>query len=251
MKTLSQSFNLEPQTFALCVPIGPKTEDALPALLNQAASAKPDLIEWRRDALGLLSNAAQNACLDAMAEKQIPILYTFRDFSEGGACSEADDDFREAAILKAIEHPAVACVDIEASQSEKMIKAVRKAARHHEKQLILSYHNFKKTLKPKALKQKLYGIAEKNPDVIKIAMQADSKNDILQANYVILHFLKKSHWQKPIIFIIMGDCGKLLRVAPEYFGGSLTYAALSEADATAPGQLTPDQIRQFRKALHL
>jgi 3-dehydroquinate dehydratase-1 len=251
MKTLSQSFNLEPQTFALCVPIGPNSEDALPALLNQAAVAKPDLIEWRRDAMGLLSNDAQDDCLDLMAEKKIPILYTFRDFSEGGACADADSAFREDAILSAIDHPAVAYVDIEARQSEKMIKTVRKALHRQDKQLILSYHNFKKALKPKAFKQKLYDIAEKNPDVIKIAMQADSKADILQSSYGILHFLKKSHWQKPIIFIMMGTCGRLLRIAPEYFGGSLTYAALSEAAATAPGQLSPDQIRQFRKDLYL
>jgi 3-dehydroquinate dehydratase-1 len=251
MKSLSQSFNLEPQTFALCVPIGPQTQDALPALLDQAAAAKPDLIEWRCDAMGLLSDKAQGACLDIMAEKHIPILYTFRDFSEGGACSEADSDFREKAILQAIDHPAVAYVDIEASQSEKMIKTVRKAARRQDKQLILSYHNFKKALKPKAFKQKLYDIAEKNPDVIKIAMQAESKEDILQSSYGILRFIKKSHWQKPIIFIMMGTCGRLLRIAPEYFGGSLTYAALSESAATAPGQLSPDQIRQFRKNLCL
>ena len=251
MKSLSQSFILAPNTFALCIPIGPNQKDVLPAYAEQAAALKPDLIEWRRDALGLMSDDEQTVCLNALAEKQVPLLYTFRSFEEGGACAEADENVRCQATMQALAHPAVAYIDIEAGSSEKMIKPLRKAAHSQGKRLILSYHNFKKTLKPKAFKQKLYDIAELGPDVIKGAMWAENKGDILQSASVMLRFLQKGHWKKPIIFIMMGEPGKLLRVAPEYFGGSLTYAALSDADATAPGQLTPDTIRRFRKDLHL
>lgn len=251
MKSLSQSFILEPNTFALCIPIGPTQKDALPDYAEQAAALKPDLIEWRRDALGMMTDDEQAACLDALAEKQVPILYTFRSFEEGGACAEADEAVRSHAALKALAHPAVAYIDAEAGNSEKVIKTLRKEAHKQDKRLILSYHNFKKTLKPKAFKQKLYDIAELGPDVIKVAMWAEDKSDILQSASVLLRFLQKGHWKKPIIFIMMGEPGKLLRIAPEYFGGSLTYAALSESDATAPGQLTPDAIRHFRKDLHL
>jgi 3-dehydroquinate dehydratase-1 len=47
----------------------------------------------------------------------------------------------------------------------------------------------------------------------------------------------------------MGSLGGLTRIAPDIFGGSLTYVA--GTGKTAPGQLTLEEIMDMRKRMSL
>ncbi len=49
----------------------------------------------------------------------------------------------------------------------------------------------------------------------------------------------------------MGEKGMITRVASVPLGAEFTFAAASEADVTAPGQLTADELQDIYKILKI
>jgi len=104
---------------------------------------------------------------------------------------------------------------------------------------IASYHNFERT--PENLEEILLqmGVA----DYYKVVTYANSSLDAMR----MLRFLQKQ--KEPLIAFCMGERGRFSRLlAPIY--GSWTFAALSEAERTAAGQLVLEksaEITRFRE----
>jgi 3-dehydroquinate dehydratase-1 len=84
-------------------------------------------------------------------------------------------------------------------------------------------------------------------DVLKLAVMPNSKEDIRHLIEATLNYERNS--EKTIIAIAMGQLGGLTRIAPDIFGGSLTYVA--GTGKTAPGQLTLEEIMDMRKRMSL
>ncbi|WP_329886791.1 type I 3-dehydroquinate dehydratase [Pseudoramibacter faecis] len=232
--------------FALCVPIAPTDSQSFRTQIARARNAHPDFIEWRRDAWPAITPGEQADCLAAFQADGL--IFTHRAEAEGGA-HPAPLGARLKAIDAAVQSDACAYIDLEAATPPDVLADVRTALGHRHTGLILSHHDFHATPDSKCLRQKLAQMAEQGPDVIKIAVTARSPKDVTRAAGIVAAFSETA--AQPVIFVMMGAVGTIVRVAPECFGGSLTFAALSTAEATAPGQLSPAALIALRRQLQL
>jgi 3-dehydroquinate dehydratase-1 len=237
---------IQAHAFALCVPIAPTDSQSFRTQIARARSARPDFIEWRRDAWPAITPDEQADCLAALQADGL--IFTHRAEAEGGA-HPASLDARLKAIGAAVQSGACAYIDLEAATPPGVLTDVRTALRHRHTGLILSHHDFHGTPASDDLRQKLAQMAEQAPDVIKIAVTARSPKDVARAAGVVAAFSETA--ARPVVFVMMGAAGTVVRVAPECFGGSLTFAALSTAEATAPGQLSPAALMALRRQLQL
>ena len=88
-------------------------------------------------------------------------------------------------------------------------------------------------------------IAEKNPDIVKIATKARNHSDNLRMLNLIVGA------DRDIIGICTGQEGRITRVYGPALGGYLTFASLSEEKSSDPGQLTVGELRQAWQLLKL
>lgn len=112
-------------------------------------------------------------------------------------------------------------------------------AKKKRKKVILSYHNFSKTPSLKTL-EKIFGEGRKlKPDIIKIAANVRSDNDL----FALISFTRRHADKLPLVVIPMGvpACGRL---APLYFGSLFTYISLEKK--TAPGQIFHEDLRSLK-----
>lgn len=210
----------------IAVPIIAESMDE--ALRDMDSAAKvADIIELRIDYL------AKPNLERLLKHSQIPKIVTNRTQYEGGRFNGSEEkriSYLEEAIALGAEY-----VDIELNHYHPLERTNTK--------LIVSWHNFEST--PDNLDEIYRKIAGKNPDIIKIATEANSYQDSLR----MLNLIAKS--ERDIIGICMGQNGIITRVYGLYLGGYLTFASLEPEKASASGQLSVDELRQAWKLLRI
>ena len=102
--------------------------------------------------------------------------------------------------------------------------------------LILSFHDFHATKKLEATLQKMVAISA---DYYKIVTTATTLYD----NVVMMKFLEKNSDQHSLVGLCMGEQGIISRVLGVRAGSVFTFAAVSEEQKTAPGQVTAQELR--------
>jgi len=102
--------------------------------------------------------------------------------------------------------------------------------------LILSFHDFRATKKLDATLEKMAAIPA---DYYKIVTTATTLYD----NVVMMKFLEKNSDRHSLIGLCMGEQGIISRVLGVRAGSVFTFAAISEEQKTAPGQMTAQQLR--------
>lgn len=106
--------------------------------------------------------------------------------------------------------------------------------------VIVSHHDFSGV--PIGLDQVYERLARAPAAVIKIAVQA---NDILDCLPVFQLLDRARHEGREIIAIAMGNAGIATRVLGPSRGSFLTYGALDDESATAPGQVNARKLRSL------
>jgi 3-dehydroquinate dehydratase/shikimate dehydrogenase len=105
-------------------------------------------------------------------------------------------------------------------------------------QMICSHHDF--TGIPADLEQIYDRMAATPARILKIAVQADDVTDCLP----IFRLLERARSEgRELIAIAMGPAGIATRILGPSRGAFLTYGALETQQATAPGQMTADELR--------
>jgi len=102
--------------------------------------------------------------------------------------------------------------------------------------LILSYHDFRGTKKLEETLEKMVALPA---DFYKIVTTATTLHD----NVVMMKFLEKNSDQHSLIGLCMGEQGIISRVLGVRAGSAFTFAAVSEDEKTAPGQVTAQELR--------
>jgi 3-dehydroquinate dehydratase/shikimate dehydrogenase len=102
--------------------------------------------------------------------------------------------------------------------------------------LILSFHDFRATKKLEETLEKMSAIPA---DFYKIVSTATTLYD----NVVMMKFLEKHSDQHSLIGLCMGEQGIISRVLGVRAGSVFTFAAVSEDQKTAPGQVTAQELR--------
>jgi 3-dehydroquinate dehydratase / shikimate dehydrogenase len=102
--------------------------------------------------------------------------------------------------------------------------------------LILSYHDFRGTRKLEETLEKMVALPA---DFYKIVTTATTLHD----NVLMMKFLEKNSDQHSLIGLCMGEQGIISRVLGVRAGSAFTFAAVSEDEKTAPGQVTAQELR--------
>jgi 3-dehydroquinate dehydratase/shikimate dehydrogenase len=102
--------------------------------------------------------------------------------------------------------------------------------------VVLSFHDFRAT---KNLEQTLEKMTAISADFYKIVTTATTLYD----NVVMMKFLEKHSDQHSLVGLCMGEQGIISRVLGVRAGSAFTFAAVSEDERTAPGQVTAQELR--------
>ncbi|MBU4262289.1 MAG: type I 3-dehydroquinate dehydratase [Proteobacteria bacterium] len=210
----------------VCVAIArPDIDTAIQAALQ----AKPhaDVIEIRLDSLTAPAIEPFTQALDT------PLLFTNRPLWEGGQC-RAPEENRHGLLLQAVRGGA-AYVDIELNSDQAAVQLLCDAAKKTmQTRVIISWHNFSETPGVAALNDIFVRQRDSGAHIGKIVTMAHDFSDVLR----VLQLQEQAHLQGfPLIAFCMGRAGMISRLATLELGGFMTYAALNEEEATAPGQL--------------
>lgn len=202
----------------ICVSVCEKTIDALESAAVRA-SESADIVELRIDCLTRLEDVEP-----VLNRISCPVILTFRPDEQGGQ-RVLDHQARKLFWNSA---PQTAWWDIESDL----------ALETDWSRIIISHHDFSGV--PEDITQIYEQLAATPAAVLKIAVQA---NDIVDC-IPVFQLLDRARGEgRDIIAIAMGNAGLATRILGPSRGAFLTYAALEEESATAPGQITAQKLR--------
>jgi len=202
----------------------------------EEANRLADLIELRVD---YLRNTGLEMLLNA-GEK--PLIVTNRRRAEGGRY--AGDEKKRLAILQEAADLGAAFVDVEIRTQRSSLREFIK--NKNGTRMILSFHDFKRTLPPSKLQELLDRMIRDGADVAKIATFARSWEDNLKVLSLIPYARKR---KQAIVAFCMGEKGKMSRIFAPLMGAAWTYASLDQRRASAPGQLTAWELKEIWERL--
>ena len=214
------------KTTQVCVPVC--ENDLITA--GERAAAWADLIELRLDCLeGIPENLSE--IIQGISR---PLILTFRPSEQGGHRKLTREE-RQKFWSSLVPRGENIWWDIEGDLVQDLSPDWSR--------VIVSHHDFSGV--PNDLEQIYARLAHTPAAVIKIAVQA---NDILDC-LPIFQLLDRARSEgREIIAIAMGNAGIATRVLGPSRGSVLTYGALDDESATAPGQVN---ARKLRSLYHL
>jgi 3-dehydroquinate dehydratase/shikimate dehydrogenase len=207
----------------LCVPIFMTGGEQARRDAILAAEAGADIVELRIDRL---TGAVP------LLEMPLPYIVTCRPTWEGGESTSSDQERLD--LIDAMSEFGAAYVDVELETMRRRPDAADMA--HYPRRLILSAHDFKG--RP-SVPNLLLAMGERLAHVNKLAWMARSIRDNLEV------FELLEHPMRPTIALCMGEAGLISRVLAKKFGAFLTFASLRDENATAPGQVTIDDMKRL------
>ncbi|MBP3795346.1 MAG: type I 3-dehydroquinate dehydratase [Bacteroidales bacterium] len=148
-------------------------------------------------------------------------------------------DITERRLTKAVEAGA-AYIDLEMEAPAPMSKRLRKAAQENGTIVIRSYHDFTGTPSREKLAETVSQCREFGAEVVKIVTTAQCEADVQTVLSLYEDFDR-------LIAFCMGEAGRQSRLDCLAKGAPYTYAALTEDEATAPGQWS---TASMKKALY-
>jgi 3-dehydroquinate dehydratase type I len=215
----------------VCIPIVETTvEKALTAV--KEAHRWADLIELRADYLKRIK------LTPLLENRQKPFIVTHRRKEEGGKYKR-EEKKRLSVLQEAIDLGAD-YVDVELATERSVLQDLIRNRRGT--QVILSFHDFRRTPSQKEL-QRLFGqMVRLGADVVKIVSFARVWED----NLTILSLIPLAKARKQeIVAFCMGKKGKISRLFSPFLGAAWTYASLNKGKASAPGQLTIRELKDI------
>jgi 3-dehydroquinate dehydratase type I len=215
----------------VCIPVVETTMGKALIAIKEA-NRWADIIEFRVDYLSGVK-------LPLLLENRKKLfIVTNRKKEEGGKYKGGERE-RLRVLQEAIDLGAD-YIDVELATERSFLQDLIRNKR--ETQIILSFHDFRKTPSIKEL-QKLFGqMIQLGADVIKIVPFAGFWEDNL--NILSLIPFAKERKQKIVAFC-MGEKGKISRIFSPFFGAAWTYASLNKNKASAPGQLTVRELKDI------
>ena len=206
----------------ICTCIQKKSYEEILSILS---SGKVEMAELRLDLCPELTDAQIS---DLFADTDIPLVATCRG------------DVRRLAL--AIEAGArFADLEIEAPVNDS--RYIQKLCRKCGTELIRSYHNMTSTPSDDELQRTLARCFRYGADIVKIAVAASCEDDVrrvLGLYSVVLEGVESMEGR--LVAFALGADASTSRVECIRRGAPFTYACLDREEATAPGQLTTDEM---------
>lgn len=197
-----------------------------------------DIIEWRADFLpkeAILQVAP--AIFEKFAGREL--VFTLRTRAEGGQIELSSEEYvqiiKEVAQLYQPDY-----IDFEYFSYKDVFDQMLDFPN-----LVLSYHNFQET--PENLMEILSELTSLNPKIVKIAVMANTEQDVLDLMNFTRGF-KTLNPEQEYVTISMGKVGKVSRITSDVTGSSWSFASLDEA--SAPGQISLSSMTKIREILN-
>ena len=199
-------------TRIICV-VGGKSalKDALTAKRQGA-----DILEARVD-LWDNPGQAKTDLRELRKMKILPIIATVRRVQEGGFWPENEEIDRKNFLGEIIDEELADCIDIELNAT-KIRTAILQLCKRNEIATIVSYHDFVGTPSSSQLSKIIDRINRTGADIIKVAVMANSREDVHQVIRLTEKYAKKL---RPMVMISMGELGRPTRVMAGLFGSSM------------------------------
>jgi len=224
----------------IAVPIAAGNLDQAKQQIKIAKSAGAEMLELRTDYLENLStDLVKSLIAEARAATlaPLPLIVTCRDIRQGGAI-DYPGRLRIEVLTEALK-AGVEFIDLEYENflsSENQERIRRAMSQASKGRLILSAHNFE-TKFPNIIKlyrhiQTLYTAA-----IPKLVYKANHINDCFDA-FDLLHRTSGER-----IVFCMGQAGVISRIIAKKLNSFVTFASIDDKNATAPGQLTIEQLK--------
>lgn len=219
----------------ICVPVCEQSFAAAELAIARANEIG-DLIEVRLDCLDPLETGESSKNTEHLFyQSSRPTILTFRPAEQGG---HRKLDTKSRLRFWLFNRPTSAeFLDIE------LDLAVNTSLFDYGKKVdwtrvICSHHNFVRV--PEDLDRILDRMTQTHARILKIAFQADDITDCIPAFHLLDRTRPKN---REMISIAMGTAGIATRVLGPSRGAFLTYGALENESATAPGQITARELR--------
>lgn len=232
----------------VALPLTSVDDAALVTDANNTAQASPDIVEWRIDFFKkwqeeqALSSAVK---IIRQAMPKTPLIATFRTKDEGGQLAIIPDDYEQLLIhLTTLD---IDIIDVEIGKGPALVNKVIKKAHQAGKLIIASSHDFDKTPTAKQLAERFNEMAEAEADILKIATMANDSEDVLRTMSASEQAAK--HHNQPVVSMAMGQIGTISRLATTVSKSAITFACLSQEEASAPGQVRINELRQIQNIL--
>jgi 3-dehydroquinate dehydratase / shikimate dehydrogenase len=226
---------MKPNSVRICVPVCEQDPAAAERAMARAAEVG-DLIEVRVDCLDPVGGSFKNG-EHLFEQSRRPTILTFRPAEQGG---HQTFDTKSRLRFWLINRPTSAqFLDIE------LDLAIDTALFNHGKKVdwtrvICSHHNFLGV--PEDLDRIFNRMVQTHARILKIAFRAQDITDCLPAFQLIDRARARN---REMISIAMGTPGIMTRVLGPSRGAFLTYGALENDSATAPGQITATELRNL------
>ncbi len=246
--------------YNICVPIPIKSVvvSEIAPTIEKVIILNPDFIELRFDYISDIQKITKDFIIDLInrIQPKIPVICTFRDYSEGGQIEI--EVSKRLQIIKIIIESEPRYLDIEINTESSILSEIIRLASHNKVNLIFSLHDFEKTPtydvaveiledSLKKLKQNVQidqKIVEKG--IFKLIFTAQSFED----NLIPLQLCKiKSSKKLRLISFCMGEVGLLSRILCNFSKSFLTYGSYLEK--TASGQISITKLREILNLLNL
>jgi 3-dehydroquinate dehydratase type I len=211
-----------------CIPIVETTMGK--ALITiKKANRLADLIELRVDYL-------RNLELPLLLQnRKKPFIVTNRRKEEGG--QYRGEERKRLDVLQEAIHLGADYIDVELATQRSWLQDLVRNKRGT--QVILSFHDFRRTPSLKELQRISWRMIQLGADVIKVVPFARSWEDNLNI-LSLIPFAKKR--KQKIVAFCMGEKGKSSRIFSPLLGAVWTYASLSQSRTSASGQLTAREL---------
>lgn len=197
-----------------------------------------DVVEIRLDGM------RDPQCGQCIAALDKPVLATNRPAWEGGQWTGSEEE--RVNLLCAALRWGARYVDVELATASELQAQIIQEAHRHQAKVIVSSHDFDGTPDAAQLHATLQQMMATGADIGKIVTTAVSAAEVLRVLALQQDALAHDF---PLCAFAMGRAGTISRFATLFLGGFMTYAALSEAQATAPGQLTVDNLHRLLSLL--
>ncbi len=217
----------------ICVSIAKKTaEEGISAATSIGTLA--DIIEIRLDCL---THITVSPFLTHLPQ---PLLFTNRPTWEGGNFA-GNEELRIAPLIEAI-HRGCHFVDLELKSPPSSHHSVLTAVEKSSCRLICSWHNFQETPSFAELVGRLAMMQDQGAHIAKIVTMAHDADDVRR---ILMLQEEAAKMDLPLTAFCMGRPGVISRVATLWLGGFMSYCAVNDEEATAPGQLSVIALRHI------
>jgi 3-dehydroquinate dehydratase/shikimate dehydrogenase len=218
-------------TTRVCVPLCEKNLDALRSACGRAVEWA-DFVELRLDCL---DRTPENIS-ELLQDLARPVILTFRPSEQGGHRNLSREERRS--FWKTAPRGESIWWDVEGE----LVHDLSPDWSH----VIASHHDFSGV--PSDLQQIYERLAKTPAHVLKIAVQAHDIVDCLP----IFQLLDRTRREgREVIAIAMGNAGIATRILGPSRGAFLTYGALDDESATAPGQVNAAKLRSLYHIDHI